>query len=239
MTDLTIAALDIRRGGQPIVGGVDISVPAGSVTALLGPNGAGKSTLVLGLTGLLPVDGGSVRLGETELVGLRPEQIRTRGLAAVPEGHRVLTQLSVRDNVIAALGSSPKMAANEAVELAYRVFPELEPLSDRLAGRLSGGQQQMLAFAQALVVEPTTLVIDEMSLGLAPVIVRRLTTVVAETAARGIGILLIEQYANVALSLATDAYVMHKGAISFTGPARALVDDPGLLHAAYFGDTAT
>jgi len=233
MSQLTISGLRVARSGRPIVRDVDLDVRPGEVTALIGPNGAGKSTLVLAVTGLLPA-AGSIRLGDTELVGRRPDQIRRAGLAAVPEGHRVLTDLSVRDNITAA---TTRSATDRALARAFETFPELEPLADQRAGSLSGGQQQMLAFSQALVGDPDVIVIDEMSLGLAPVIVERLTEVVASISTAGVGVLLIEQYTTVALALADSASVMFRGEITFTGPAQKLVDDPDLLHQAYFGES--
>lgn len=233
--DLEIRGLHVERNRRPVVKGIDIDVPRGQVTALLGPNGAGKSTLVLGITGLLPTSRGTVEINGVDVAGKRADHVRTAGLAAVPEGHRVLTQLTVYDNLVAARGSRMRGEATTDIESILEVFPELESLSDRFGGNLSGGQQQMLAIAQALIANPTTLVIDEMSLGLAPVIVQRLMTVVTEIAQRGIGILLIEQYANLALGVSEHAYVMHKGHISYSGAARELVEQPELLHDAYFG----
>lgn len=235
MSDLHVSDLHVERGRRPIVNGVSLEVAQGSVVALLGPNGTGKSTMVLGLTGLLPIASGSIRLGDQELSGRKPDAIRGRGLAAVPEGHRVLTQLSVRDNILAAVRSARAADQQRALDSANELFPELEPLSSQLAGSLSGGQQQMLAFAQALASDPAVLVIDEMSLGLAPLIVTRLASVVTEMAARGIGVLLIEQYTAVALGLASHAYVMHRGRISYDGSASTLIEQPATLHAAYFG----
>ncbi len=235
MSALVVRGLVVKRGGRPMLRGLDLDVPAGTITALLGPNGAGKSTLVLALTGLLPAAEGRATFGDFELLGSRPDRIRAHGVSAVPEGHRVLTRLSVRDNLLAAIGGSSASAA-DATSAAFEVFPELVAIADQMAGSLSGGQQQMLAFAQALVSRPDILLIDEMSLGLAPVIVKRLTAVVTQVAAQGIGVLLIEQYATLALSVASNAYVMHRGAISFAGPAAELAERPEELHAAYFGD---
>jgi branched-chain amino acid transport system ATP-binding protein len=162
---------------------VDLDVPEGQVTALLGPNGAGKSSLVLALAGLLPAEAGTVRLGKQELLGERPEAVRAVGLAAVPEGHRVLTKLTVEENVRVAAGKRSR----GDIERAWAVFPELVPLRDRTAGTLSGGEQQMLALAQAIVGGPRVILADEMSLGLTPLIVRRLVEVVADLATEGIG----------------------------------------------------
>lgn len=236
MTQLAVRGMSVSIGDRPILRDVDLNVERGRVTALLGPNGAGKSTLVLGLTGLLPATG-SATLNGVELIGKRTDVIRRAGLAAVPEGHRVLTKLSVQDNIAVALGSKSATAVSEARAIAYATFPELEPIAQQAAGSLSGGQQQMVAFAQALVSRPEVLVIDEMSLGLAPVIVKRLTQVVADIAASGVGVLLIEQYTTVALELAHHACVMHKGAISYDGAAKVLADEPDTLHRAYFGES--
>lgn len=230
---LAVEGLRVARAGRVVVDDVDLRVTPGEVTALLGANGAGKSSLVLGLAGVIRPLAGSARLGDTELVGLAPHRIRAAGVAAVPEGHRVLTELSVIDNLGAAGTMLERADADAAVAEALEVFPELRERLDQPAGTLSGGQQQMVALAQALVSRPAILVADELSLGLAPVVVRRLVEALREIVARGTGVLLIEQFTTVALELATEASLMERGSISWSGPAAELRDNPELLHQAY------
>jgi branched-chain amino acid transport system ATP-binding protein len=230
---LIVEGLGVARGGRPVVNDVNLVVAPGEVTALLGANGAGKSSLVLGIAGVIRPLGGSVRLGSTELVGMAPHKIRAAGVAAVPEGHRVLTELSVLDNLQAAGTMLDRDVADAGVEDALDIFPELRERLDQLAGTLSGGQQQMVALAQALVAKPSVLIADELSLGLAPVIVRRLVEALRQIVAGGTGVLLIEQFTTVALELSTNASLMERGAISWSGTARELKENPDLLHQAY------
>ena len=176
-----------------------MTVPRGEITTLLGPNGAGKSSLVLALAGLIPARAGTVRIGSTDLGRLDPEQVRAHGVATVPEGHRVLRSLSVSDNLRVAAVRMTREDEAAGRERVLALLPELEPLLDRPAGKLSGGQQQMLAIAQAVIDPPDFLVIDELSLGLAPVVVRRLVPTLSQVAAAGVGVLLIEQFTTVAL----------------------------------------
>jgi branched-chain amino acid transport system ATP-binding protein len=234
MTDrLVIEGMRVDRAGRVVVHDVDITVEAGAVTALLGANGAGKSSLILGVAGVLQPLAGSVRLGSRELVGMPPHKIRAAGLAAVPEGHRILTDLSVADNLEAAGSMLDQAAAHDAIDDALGVFPELRERLDQLAGTLSGGQQQMLALGQALVCRPTFLIADELSLGLAPVVVSRLVEALQLIVSRGTGVLLIEQFTTVALELAAWAYLMERGRIVWSGDSAILQDNPDLLHQAY------
>ncbi|MGI9595435.1 MAG: ABC transporter ATP-binding protein [Acidimicrobiales bacterium] len=230
---LVVEGLRVARGGRTVVDDVNLAVSPGQVTALLGANGAGKSSLVLGLAGVIRPLAGSVRLGPVELVGLAPHKIRAAGVAAVPEGHRILTELNVIDNLQAAGAMLAGEDADASVEDALDVFPELRERLEQQAGTLSGGQQQMLALAQALVSRPSILIADELSLGLAPVIVRRLVEALKVIVGRGTGVLLIEQFTTVALQLATDASLMERGRISWSGTAAELQDNPDLLHQAY------
>lgn len=231
--ELVVAGLQVSRGGRIVVDAVDCTVRAGEVTALLGANGAGKSSLVLGMAGVLRPLAGSVKLGSRELVGAAPHKVRAAGLAAVPEGHRVLTELSVIDNLRAAGAMHSKADADEAVDEALAVFPELRERLDQDAGTLSGGQQQMVALGQALVGRPDFLIADELSLGLAPVIVARLVEALRSIVASGTGVLLIEQFTTVALDLATTALLMERGKITWAGTSQELQDNPELLHQAY------
>jgi branched-chain amino acid transport system ATP-binding protein len=230
---LRLEEVTVRRGGREVVHGVSIEIPPGEVTALLGPNGAGKSSLVLAVGGVLPADSGSLKLGETELLGRRPEKIRSAGVAIVPEGRRLLPELSVEDNLQVATFSLPSLVARERRAYALELFPELEARLDQRARSLSGGEQQMVVLAQALVSQPKFILIDELSLGLAPVVVKRLIPTIRTVAESGVGVLLIEQFATVALGLANRAYVMEGGDIHYSGSAAELRDKPDLLHSAY------
>ncbi len=231
---LQVQGLTVQDGNRTAVQDVSLTVEPGKVTAVIGANGAGKSELVLALAGVLPVTAGTVWLDGAPLAAKGPEAVRRAGIAAVPEGHRVLTDLSIDDNLCAA-GSLIKGGLADRLAETYAVFPELAERKAQLAGTLSGGQQQMVALAHALMCRPRYLLIDEMSLGLAPLIVKRLLGVVTELKARGVGILLIEQFTDLALGIAESAVVLRGGRMRFNGPARSLIEDKTLLHEAYFG----
>jgi branched-chain amino acid transport system ATP-binding protein len=230
---LTLSHLTVSRGGRPVVREVSLQIPPGEVTALLGPNGAGKSSLVLAVGGLLRPDEGKIILGSQNVVGWRPEKIRRAGVAVVPEGRRLLTELSVQDNLHVATYMLSKSEATDGMAYALDLFPELTKRLDIPSRSLSGGEQQMLVLAQALVSKPKVLLIDELSLGLAPVILQRLVPTVRQIADSGVGVLLIEQFAKVALELATSAYIMEGGRIQYAGQASELQERPELLASAY------
>jgi branched-chain amino acid transport system ATP-binding protein len=230
---LKLEELTVSRGGRAVVRKVSIDIPPGEVTALLGPNGAGKSSLVLAVGGVLRPDAGSVLLGDRNLTGRRPERIRQAGVAIVPEGRRLLPQLTVKDNLQVACYALSREDAKAGLAYALQLFPELEKRYDVDARQLSGGEQQMLVLAQALVSKPDFVFIDELSLGLAPVVVQRLIPTIREVAESGVGVLLIEQFAHVALELANRAYIMEGGRIQFSGLASQLREKPELLHSAY------
>ena len=228
---LIVEGLSVVQGGRALVSGVSLEVRPGEVTAVIGANGAGKSELVLAMAGALAVSVGRVTL-EGKPLPASPQAIRQAGVAAVPEGHRVLTALSVDDNLRAAavLGDAPALLAE-----VYGIFPELAERKGQLAGTMSGGQQQMLALGHALMCRPKYLLIDEMSLGLAPLIVKRLLGVVAGLKAQGVGILLIEQFTDLALGMAERAVVMRSGKMRWSGAAAELIAAPDVLQGAYFG----
>jgi branched-chain amino acid transport system ATP-binding protein len=230
---LVLSGVTVERGGRPVVKDVSLDVPAGEVTALLGPNGAGKSSLVLAVGGVLKPRPGSVRLDGAELAGKRPEKVRAAGVAIVPEGRRLLPDLTVEENLRVATYALPKKDALAGRARALELFPRLAERRGVAARSLSGGEQQMVVLAQALVSRPKYIVIDELSLGLAPVIVNRLIPVIRTITASGIGVLLIEQFATVALGLATRAHVMEGGVIRYSGTAAELKADPELLRSAY------
>jgi branched-chain amino acid transport system ATP-binding protein len=223
----------VHRASRRIVHGVTFEVPAGEVTTMLGPNGAGKSTLAAAIAGLLRITGGDVLVDGESIANRRPEKVRGAGVSVVPEGRRLLPDLTIEENMKVATYSLPKAAANEGIEYTLSLFPELEKRW-KIGGRLlSGGEQQMVVLAQALVSKPKVLVVDELSLGLAPIVVKRLVPVLQQVADAGVGVLLIEQFAHVALAVATTAHVLEGGRIRYTGAADELRENPDLLHAAY------
>jgi branched-chain amino acid transport system ATP-binding protein len=230
---LVIEDVSIARGGRTVVRGVSLDVPVGEITALLGPNGAGKSSLVLAVAGVLPITNGTIRAGDVRLSGRRPERVRAAGVATVPEGHRVLGDLSVDDNLRVAAGRLARGARAAALARVHDLFGELADLGGRRAGSLSGGQQQMLAIAQAVIANPRWLIVDELSLGLAPVVVRRLVPALHEIARQGVGVLLIEQFTSLALGLATNAHVLVRGRLRLSEAAATLRDQPDLLADSY------
>ena len=230
---LSLRGLTVERGGRPVVREVSIEIPAGGVTALLGPNGAGKSSLVLAVGGVLKPRAGQVILQGRNLAGRRPEQIRRAGIAIVPEGRRLLTELTVDDNLRVATYSLPRDQAEAGRRRALELFPELGRRLSASARTLSGGEQQMVVLAQALVSQPRYILIDELSLGLAPVVISRLVPTIRALAESGIGVLLIEQFATVALGLAGRAYVLEGGRLRYSGEARELREQPELLRSAY------
>ncbi|MBY3217675.1 ABC transporter ATP-binding protein [Rhizobium laguerreae] len=233
ISSVAVQNLVVERGGKRVIHDVSFAIRSGEITALLGANGAGKSSTVMALAGVLPVAGGAIRLDAMSLNGLSPDRIRRAGLALVPEGHRVLGQLSVEDNIlVAALDGSPS-GRRQGLERAYEIFPELAQRKRQLASDLSGGQKQMVAMAQAFIAKPGFMVVDELSLGLAPTVVKRLAEALKIAAQNGIGVLLIEQFANLALDLADHAMVMERGRLVYDGASETLKANPKILHGAY------
>jgi branched-chain amino acid transport system ATP-binding protein len=230
---LRLETVSVARAGRIVVRDVSLQIPPGEVTTLLGANGAGKSTLVLAVGGVLRPRGGRVLLGDKELTRRSPERIRAAGVAIVPEGRRLLPSLSIEDNLRVATYALSKEQRRDGIAYALELFPELEKRWRSPARLLSGGEQQMLVLAQALVSRPGILLVDELSLGLAPVVVRRLVPTIQSVADGGAGVLLIEQFAHLALSLAKTAYVMEGGRIRYEGTAEELKERPDVLHSAY------
>jgi branched-chain amino acid transport system ATP-binding protein len=230
---LGLHGMTVERGGRTVVRDVSIEIPAGEVTALLGPNGAGKSSLVLAVGGVLRLRAGTVLLGAREFADRRPERIRRAGIAIVPEGRRLLTDLTVEDNIRVASYALSREQASAGRERVLELFPEIGRRLSAPARALSGGEQQMLVLAQALVSQPRYMLIDELSLGLAPVVINRLIPRIRAVAESGIGVLLIEQFAALALGLANHAYVMEGGRLRFSGLATELRAKPEMLRSAY------
>ena len=232
---LKIEDLTVEVSDKSVVDHVSMTVEPGRITALLGPNGAGKSELVLAVVGFLPKKSGAVVLGRQDLTRLKPQRIRALGLAAIPEGHQVLTGLTVKDNLHAAGAMLTIADLRVEIDRVLTIFPELRPLTSQSAGSLSGGQQQMLALGQALVCRPKILLIDEMSLGLAPVVIERLIEVLRQLKSEGLGILLIEQFTHLALELADHAMVISRGNIRYNGVPEILKSETDILQNAYLG----
>lgn len=230
---LEVQTLRVARGGKVVLHDVDLRITPGKITALLGANGAGKSSLVLAVAGALPAISGEIRLDGASISGLRPELVRARGVAAVPEGHHVLNDLTVEDNLKVSGSHLKRADLKPAMARALATFPELRERMFVRAGAMSGGQQQMLALAQAIIARPRYLLADELSFGLAPVIVARLVPVLQNLASQGVGVLLIEQFTHIALKIADYAYVMERGRICFSGEPQTLSANPEILHSAY------
>jgi len=230
---IEVTDLVVLRGGKRVIHGLSFAVPQGQITTLLGANGAGKSSTVLALAGSIAAAGGQVRMGQHSILGWSADRIRRSGIALVPEGHRVLGPLNIEDNLLVAALQSTSAARRAELARVYQIFPELAERKRQLAGDLSGGQKQMLAMGQAFIARPRFMLVDELSLGLAPTVVKRLAGALEVAASEGIGVLLIEQFAHLALSLASHALVLERGKLVFDGSAATLQQQPDILHGAY------
>jgi branched-chain amino acid transport system ATP-binding protein len=238
---LAVRGLDASYGPVQILFGLDLDIHDGEIVALLGTNGAGKSTLFKCITGLLAPSAGSVTFAGSELRGLATDDIAARGVVMMPGGKSVFPTLTVRDNLRLAcwLKRKDPAAVRDAEERVLGLFPRLAERLDQLAGNLSGGEQQMLAVSQALIPDPKLLLIDELSLGLAPTIVGQLIEVVHQIHETGLTIVVVEQSINVALRLAQRAVFMEKGEFRFTGSTQDLLDRPDILRSVFIaGATA-
>jgi len=235
---LKVKHLQLQRGGKPVLHGFDLCIRPGEISALVGANGAGKSSTVMAIAGVLPISGGAILVDEKPLHNQRPERVRAAGVAVVPEGHKVLGDLSVLDNLRVAASALPTSEVAAQISRVLAIFPELNQKLELPAKSLSGGQKQMVCIAQALVVMPRYLVIDELSLGLSPMIVKRLADVVREVAAQGVGVLLIEQFTSLALDISAQAYVLERGRLAFSGSSAALRAQPEILHSSYLASAA-
>ncbi|MGZ5201603.1 MAG: ABC transporter ATP-binding protein [Telluria sp.] len=235
---LKVAGLKVAYGGIKAVKGVDLEVRKGELVTLIGANGAGKTTTLKAITGTLPackVEGTISYLGQP-LGGRQSFKLVEQKLAMVPEGRGVFTRMSIRENLLMGAYTRKDQAGIEAdVEKWYAVFPRLKERSAQLAGTLSGGEQQMLAMARALMCHPTLLLLDEPSMGLSPIMVEKIFEVIRDVSKQGITILLVEQNAKLALQAADRGYVMDSGMITMTGNADDMLHDPR-VQAAYLGE---
>ena len=227
---LDLDALEAGYGRVHILHDITLTVEPGEIVALIGPNGAGKSTLLRAATGMIPTTAGRVRLDGRELTRSSIEDIARAGVAHVPEGRRLFAGLTVRDNL--RLGAW--RTRDEDLTTVLGLFPRLRERLTQVAGSLSGGEQQMCAIGRALMSRPSYLLIDELSLGLAPVLVDEIMARLTEIADTGTGVLLVEQDAGHALEIAARAYVLENGQITLTGPASELLTDPR-VRSAYLG----
>lgn len=221
---LKIENLHVSYGGIRALRGISLEVPDGRIVTLIGANGAGKSTTLRTISGLVKADSGSIIYDGEELLGMPIYRILEKGIAQVPEGRRVFTNLTVRENLkIGAYLRNDKEQIEKDLEWVYELFPRLKERDWQLAGTLSGGEQQMLAVARALMSKPKLIMMDEPSLGLAPLVVKGIFDIIREINAQGVTVLLIEQNANMALKIADYAYVLETGRIGLTGTGRELL----------------
>ena len=228
---LEIVNVSIAQDGKNVVHDASVIVEPGTVTAVLGANGAGKSELVLGVAGVLPVIKGEVRVGDQKLHGMKPDAIRRAGVAAVPEGHRVLTQLTIEENLRVAGSALSRNDLAATLDETYRLFPELAARKAQLAGTLSGGQQQQLSIARALVMKPRLLILDEPTEGIQPSIIKDIHNVITILKDRGeMAILLVEQYFEFARDLCDHYAVMDRGQIILSGRGEDMVEEEVRSH---------
>lgn len=233
MSLLKVMNLKVSYGGIEALKGISFEVEKGQIVTLIGANGAGKSTTLRAISGLVPIKSGTITYDGNVISGQQPQQIVSEGLCMVPEGRRVFPNLTVYENLkIGAYLRNDDITAD--VEHVYQLFPRLKERSWQLAGTLSGGEQQMLAVGRALMMRPRLLMMDEPSLGLAPLIIRNIFEIIETLHEEGITILLVEQNANAALKIADYAFVLETGSLGMQGTGQELLNDPG-IKAAYLG----
>ena len=236
---LTISNLHAAYGKVEVLHGISLDVPKGKVVTLIGSNGAGKTTTMRAISGMIKPKAGSVTLAGKDVTGLASHRIARAGLAHSPEGRRVFSTMSVTDNLLLGAfprftGARPKGNVSHDLERALELFPRLKERQHQLAGTLSGGEQQMLAMARAVMLNPEVVLLDEPSMGLAPILVDEVFRIISRLKAEGVTMLLVEQFAAAALNVADYGYVLENGRISLHGPAESLKNDPA-VRAAYLG----
>jgi branched-chain amino acid transport system ATP-binding protein len=233
---LQVQDLRVAYGGIQAVKGVSFEVREGELVSLIGSNGAGKTTTMKAITGSLQAAGGRISYLGRDVYGQGPWDLVKQGLVMVPEGRGVFTRMSILENLhMGAYLRNDKAGINADIERVFALFPRLKERSGQLSGTLSGGEQQMLAMGRALLSRPKLLLLDEPSMGLSPIMVDKIFEVIAQVAAMGVTVLLVEQNASRALKMAQRAYVMESGEISMQGEAKTLLHDPK-VRAAYLGE---
>jgi branched-chain amino acid transport system ATP-binding protein len=223
---LEIRDVEVSYGKVRALRGVNLAVGERQIVSIVGANGAGKSTVLKAVMGLVPLTAGEVALGGQRLDRLAPPDIVRAGVAICPEGRRLFAEMTVEENLRMGAYQQRRAGVGTALEEAYEYFPVLSERRSQLAGSLSGGQQQMVAIARALMANPRLLLLDEPSLGLAPLIVRDIASIIRKIHARGVAVVLVEQNARMALRLSDRAYVMETGRVMLAGTGRELLDDP-------------
>jgi branched-chain amino acid transport system ATP-binding protein len=236
---LSIQNLEAAYGKVQVLHGISLDVPKGKLVTLIGSNGAGKTTTMRAVSGMIKPKAGSITLGGKDITGLDSHRIARAGLAHSPEGRRVFATMSVTDNLL--LGAFPRFTrarpkgdVQRDLEKAMELFPRLKERRNQLAGTLSGGEQQMLAMARAVMLNPDVVLLDEPSMGLAPILVDEVFRIITRLKSEGVTMLLVEQFAAAALNVADYGYVLENGRISVHGPAESLKNDPKVV-AAYLG----
>ena len=236
---LTIKNLSAGYGKVQVLHGISLEVPRGQVVTLIGSNGAGKTTTMRAVSGMIAPTGGEIHLNGTRIDGQEPYHIARKGLAHSPEGRRVFATMTVADNLTLGAfprltGARPKGDVPADLEKAMELFPRLKERRNQLAGTLSGGEQQMLAMARAVMLNPEVVLLDEPSMGLAPILVDEVFRIIERLKSQGVTMLLVEQFAAAALAVADYGYVLENGRINVHGPAEKLRNDPA-VKAAYLG----
>lgn len=236
---LSISNLQAAYGKVEVLHGISLEVPKGKLVTLIGSNGAGKTTTMRAISGMLKPKGGKVTLDGKDITGVDSHRIARAGLAHSPEGRRVFASMTVLDNLL--LGAFPRFTRarpkgdiKHDLDKALELFPRLKERQTQLAGTLSGGEQQMLAMARAVMLNPEVILLDEPSMGLAPILVEEVFRIIQRLKAEGVTMLLVEQFAAAALNVADYGYVLENGSISVHGPAESLKTDPKVI-AAYLG----
>jgi branched-chain amino acid transport system ATP-binding protein len=235
MALLDIVGLRAGYGDVPVLRGIDLSIAAGSITALIGANGSGKTTLLRTISGIIAAEAGTIHYDGRNIVGMPPQDIVRAGLVQVPEGRRLFPDMTVHENLLVG-SSSPAARRKRAQNLAvvFELFPKVRERQSQLSGTLSGGEQQMVAIARALMASPRLLLLDETSLGLAPIVVDEIFVAVRRLAAQGLTILVVEQNTALALEVADHGYVLEQGHFAMQGAAASLAADPRVRQA-YLG----
>ena len=235
-TLLKVTGLKVAYGGIQAVKGVDFEVREGELVSLIGSNGAGKTTTMKALTGSLPINDGDIEYLGKSIRGQGPWDLVRQGLAMVPEGRGVFARMTITENLqMGAYIRDDKAGILQDIDKVFTIFPRLKERRDQLAGTMSGGEQQMLAMGRALMSRPKVLLLDEPSMGLAPIMVDKIFEVVRDVSAQGVTVLLVEQNASRALSIADRGYVMESGLVTMSGDAKTMLKDPK-VRAAYLGE---